>query len=161
SSYASGLAQFFVSGSDVKRLHAGKASAGGVECALLAQAGLTGPPDAIEGAQGFGQAFSDSFDPAVIERDVGRHSRLTSISLKVHAGTVRLQAAIEAAETLSRQGVRMADIAEVEIGVPQLLIGKLTWNEPVDHQQAQMSAPFAVALAFARAPERPGLMVLD
>src|SRR5690606_39164031 len=55
-SYSSGLSQFFVSGSDVKRLHAGKAAAQGLEAALLAQAGLSGPPDAIEGAQGFGQA---------------------------------------------------------------------------------------------------------
>ncbi|MEX2451885.1 MAG: MmgE/PrpD family protein [Rhodospirillales bacterium] len=159
-SYAGGISQFFVSGSDVKRLHAGKAAAHGIEAALMAQTGLSGPPDAIEGRQGFGPAFSDSFDAAVIERDLGSHYWIDSICLKVHAGTVRLQAAIEAAEQLVRQGVTPDRIERVEIGVPQLLMGKLTWNEPVDHQQAQMSAPFAVAMTFMLAPERPDPFVL-
>ena len=63
-SYASGIAQFYRSGSNVKRLHAGKAAAAGVEAALLARAGLGGPHDAIEGEQGFAHAFTDTFDPA-------------------------------------------------------------------------------------------------
>lgn len=159
-SYSSGLSQFFVSGSDVKRLHAGKAAAQGLEAALLAQAGLSGPPDAIEGAQGFGQAVSNTFDPAKLTRDLGSHYWITSISLKVHAGTVRLQAAIEAAEAMSRDGVRMEDVARIEIGVPRILLGKLSFNAPRDHQQALVSAPFAVALALHLAPQREGTLVL-
>ncbi len=154
-SYASGLSQFFISGSDVKRLHAGKASAAGMEVALLAQAGLTGPPDAIEGAQGFCCAASDTFDPAIITDGLGERFWLEAISLKVHAGTVRLQAAIEAIEAICRQDVAPRDIARIEIGVPRLLIGKLTWNAPVDQQQAQMSAPFAVAMTAFLTHARP------
>lgn len=159
-SYASGLSQFFVSGSDVKRLHAGKAAAAGVEIALLAKAGMTGPVDAIEGAQGFGRAFSNSFEPSKIVSELGSRYWLEAIALKVHAGTVRLQAAIEAAEMLARGGVRPEDIADIEIGVPEILMGKLTWNQPVDQQQAQMSAPFAVAMTFFLIALRPGPLIV-
>ncbi|MEX2643261.1 MAG: MmgE/PrpD family protein [Acetobacterales bacterium] len=159
-SYSGGIAQFFVSGSDVKRLHAGKAAAQGVECALLAQAGLSGPPDALEGSQGFCGAASETFDPEALVKDLGKHWWIDSISLKVHAGTVRLQAAIEAAEKLAREGVTPDRIERVEIGVPKLLMGKLTWNDPVDHQQCQMSAPYAAAMAFHYAPKTQGAMIL-
>ena len=161
-SYASGLSQFFVSGSDVKRLHAGKAAAAGVEIALLAKAGMTGPGDAIEGAQGFGRAVSNTFEPSKIVSELGSRYWLEAIALKVHAGTVRLQAAIEAAEMLARGGVRPEDIAGIEIGVPEILMGKLTWNQPVDQQQAQMSAPFAVAMTFfLTRPQGPLIVGLD
>ncbi|GGE52584.1 hypothetical protein GCM10007276_32000 [Agaricicola taiwanensis] len=159
-SYASGLAQFFVSGSDVKRLHAGKAAAQGLEAAILARAGLTGPPDAIEGSQGFGQAVSDSFDAARITEGLGSRYWINSISLKVHAGTVRFQAAIEAGEALAREGVDIAEIERIEIGVPRLLINKLTYNDPIDQQAALVSAPFAVALALWLTPRRPAPLVV-
>ncbi len=159
-SYASGLSQFFISGSDVKRLHAGKAAAAGVEIALLARAGMTGPPDAIEGTQGFCRAASDTFDPQMLTDGLGERFWTEAISLKVHAGTVRLQAAIEAIEHICRQGVGPAGIAHIEIGVPRILIGKLTWNAPVDQQQAQMSAPFAVAMTTFLTHSRPAPLIL-
>lgn len=147
-SYASGSSQFFLSGSDVKRLHAGKAAAAGVEIALLAKAGLTGPHDAIEGDQGFGVATSDSFHPEIMIGALGQKYWIDEIALKIHAGTVRLQAAIESAQALARDGVLPDQIAKVEIGVPKVLLGKVTSPDPVDMQQAQMSAPFAVAMTF-------------
>ncbi len=147
-SYASGSSQFFLSGSDVKRLHAGKAAAAGVEIALLARAGLTGPHDAIEGEQGFARAASDTFRPNIMVDEIGSRYWLDEIALKIHAGTVRLQAAIEAAQALSQDGVSFDDIASIEIGVPRVLLGKVTSSHPVDMQQAQMSAPFAVAMTF-------------
>ncbi len=159
-SYASGLAQFFLSGSDVKRLHAGKAAAQGLEAALLAKAGLSGPPDAIEGTQGFGQAVSDTFDAGKIIDGLGSRYWINSISLKVHAGTVRFQAAIEAGEALARAGVDIAAIDHIEIGVPRLLINKLTYNAPIDQQSALVSAPFAVAMALCLTPHRPAPLVV-
>lgn len=159
-SYSGGIAQFFVSGSDVKRLHAGKAAGQGVECALLAQAGLSGPPDALEGSQGVCGAASETFRPEDLTDQLGERWWIDSISLKVHAGTVRLQAAIEAAEKLARDGVTPDRIERVEIGVPKLLMGKLTWNDPVDHQQCQMSAPYAAAMAFHYAPKAGDVMIL-
>jgi 2-methylcitrate dehydratase PrpD len=159
--FACGLSQFFVSGSDIKRFHAGKAAANGVEAALLARAGLTGPHDAIEGSQGFARAFSDRFDASTVVKDLGVHFPTEWISLKPHAGSVRMQAAIEAAAMLAREGVRMDQVATMEIGVHGAMVGKLTANKPVDYQQAQLSTPFAAAMAVALAPQRDGPLSLS
>ncbi len=162
-SYAGGLSQFFISGSDVKRLHAGRAAAGGVEVALLARAGLTGPADAIEGTQGFGRAASDDFNPDIITDGLGTRYWTEAIALKLHAGTVRLQAAIAAAEALAAEGVTPDAVSRIEIGVPRILMGKLSWNAPVDGQQALMSAPFAVAMTLFRVAQgaRPLVLGVD
>jgi 2-methylcitrate dehydratase PrpD len=162
-SYASGTTQFFLSGSEVKRLHAGKASAAGVECALFAHAGLSGPRDAIEGAQGFASALADAFDPFPIEDGLGSRFRILDLTLKPHACSARLQAAIEAACDLAREGARTDDVAAVEIGIPAVIEGRLTLNDPPGLQQAQMSVPFAVALALHLTPERawPPTLSLD
>ncbi len=162
-SYAGGITQFFMSGSEVKRLHAGKAAAGGVEAALLAHAGLTGPRDAIEGEQGFARAFADGLDSRVIEEGLGAEFRIADLTLKPHAGSARLQAAVEAACELSRQGVAPTEIEAVEVGIPAVIQGRLTNNDPVELQQAQMSVPFAVAMALTLTPGRewPPVLTLD
>ncbi|MBI2297265.1 MAG: MmgE/PrpD family protein [Betaproteobacteria bacterium] len=162
-SYAGGTTQFYLSGSEVKRLHAGKASAGGVEAALLAHAGLTGPRDAIEGEQGFARALADAFDARAIEEGLGTEFRLEELTLKPHAGSARLQAAVEAACELARRGASPPRIEAVEIGIPAVIEGRLTNNDPQGLQQAQMSVPFAVAMALTLAPGRewPPVLTLD
>ncbi|HEY9278834.1 MAG TPA: MmgE/PrpD family protein [Eoetvoesiella sp.] len=160
-SFACGISQFFVSGSDIKRIHAGKAAANGVEAAFLANAGLSGPHDAIEGVQGFGRAFSDRFDPERALENLGHTFPTEWISLKTHVGSVRMQAAIEAAGVLARSGVAMEDVASIEIGVHRAMIGKLTANQPINSQHAQLSTPFAVAMAMQLAPQRSGPFILS
>ena len=153
--FSCGLSQFFVSGSDIKRFHAGKAAANGVEAALLAHAGLTGPHDAIEGTQGFARAFSDRFDPKVSIENLGVDFPTEWVSLKPHVGSVRMQAAIEAANFLLISGIKSQDIQSITIGVHGAMMSKLASNNPIDIQQAQLSTPFAVAMAFVLGPDKP------
>jgi 2-methylcitrate dehydratase PrpD len=159
-SYSSGSSQFFLSGSDIKRLHAGKGAAAGVEIAYLVKAGLTGPHDAIEGDQGFARAVSDTVDCARMVEGLGTRYWLDEIALKIHAGTVRLQSAIEASQELAARGIKPDAIAKVVIGVPKVLLGKVTSNDPVDMQQAQMSAPFASAMTFVLHHRTHGPLIL-
>ncbi len=160
-SYAGGVTQFFLSGSEVKRLHAGKASAAGVEAALFAQSGLSGPPDVLEGRQGFAHALADAFDADAMSAGLGRDFHILRLQMKPHAVSARVLAAAEAAELLVSQGVALGDIARVVIGVPKVIMGRLTNNTPADLQQAQMSSPFAVAMALAFTAERPPPLVIS
>lgn len=159
--FSCGLSQFFVSGSDIKRFHAGKAAANGVEAALLADAGLSGPHDAIEGSQGFARAFSDRFDPQVCIANLGKDFPTEWVSLKPHVGSVRMQAAIEAANYLSKSGIQAKDIQSITIGVHGAMMSKLASNNPIDIQQAQLSTPFAVAMAFVLGPSKSGPLALS
>ena len=159
-SYAGGVTQFFLSGSEVKRLHAGKASAAGVEAALFASAGLSGPPDVIEGRQGFAAAQADAFDPHQIIDGLGTRFTMMRLQLKVHALSARVLAAVEAAELLAAEGVDPSRISRIVVGLPRVVFGRLTNNRPRDLQQAQMSAPFGVASALILMPNRKGAFLL-
>jgi 2-methylcitrate dehydratase PrpD len=57
-SSSAGLFAFVNGGGDIKRLHAGHAAREGLQAALLAQAGVEGPPGVIEARDGFMQAFA-------------------------------------------------------------------------------------------------------
>jgi len=149
--YAGGLAQFYKSGSVIKRVNAGKAAECGVISALLVQDGIWGPRDILEGKEaGFFRAFSDRPDPSRVTDDLGLGFRLMECSTKVHAGAGRLQASNDAGLALSSEH-RLApeQIVDVEVGIPKVIQGMLTKNDPHDMQSAMLSVPFSLAMALA------------
>jgi 2-methylcitrate dehydratase PrpD len=150
SSYAGGLAQFYKSGSAIKRINGAKAAESGVIATLLTQSGIGGPLDILEGEAGFFRAYSDRYDATQVTGDLGSGYRLLQVSTKVHAGAGRLQAAVDAALALAAQHDVTPDrIVDVEVGIPQVIAGKLTQSAPPDLQSAQLSVPFSVAIALA------------
>jgi 2-methylcitrate dehydratase PrpD len=72
-----------------------------------------------------------------------------------------MQAAIEGAAMLAREGARMEEIASIELGVHGAMMSKLASPNPVDYQQAQLSTPFAAAMAIALTPGRTGPLSLS
>jgi len=70
-SFAAGLLECWVDGTQTKFLHSGWAAQSGITAAFLAQAGVTGPPRVFEGR--FGLFASHVQDPAV-SRNFGRIS---------------------------------------------------------------------------------------
>ncbi len=150
-SFAGGVAQFFRSGSTVKRIHAAHAAQCGAEAALLVRHGFSGPPDILEGEVGFARAYADDADFTPLLDGLGGSFRLLEVTVKAHACSARVQSAVEGALALCRQQpLDPQDITEVRIGIPRILQGRLTFADPPDVQAAQMSLPFSVALAFVR-----------
>ncbi|MCH8138015.1 MAG: MmgE/PrpD family protein [Proteobacteria bacterium] len=153
-SRSAGLAQFYRSGSTVKRIHAAWAAEAGVGAALLARSGFSGPTDILEGSEGFARAYADEVDFTPLADGLGSTYRLCEVMVKAHSCSARVQAAAEGALSLCQDlGIGPADIARVLIGIPAVIEGRLTHPDPVDVQAAQMSLPFTVALACARAAE--------
>jgi 2-methylcitrate dehydratase PrpD len=71
------------------------------------------------------------------------------VSTKIHAGAGRLQAAVDAGLALSAEHrLTCENIADVEIGIPKVIQGRLTQADPPDLQSAQLSVPFALAMAL-------------
>ena len=68
-SFAAGVLECWVDGTDSKFLHSGAAAQNGIAAALLAQAGVSGPPRVLEGR--FGLFASHLQDPAA-RRDLAR-----------------------------------------------------------------------------------------
>jgi 2-methylcitrate dehydratase PrpD len=149
--YVGGLAQFYHSGSVIKRVNAGKAAECGVISALLTKDGVSGPGDILEGKQaGFFRAFSDQPNPLRVTDDLGAGYRLMEVSTKAHAGAGRSQATIDAGLALASQHkLTPEQILDAEVGIPKVIQGMLTKNDPHDMQSAQLSVPFALAMALS------------
>jgi 2-methylcitrate dehydratase PrpD len=71
-SSSGGLLEFAWAGADTKRIHEGRASQLGLESALLAEAGLTGPATVLEGRYGLFNAFFPARGPERHYRGTGR-----------------------------------------------------------------------------------------
>jgi 2-methylcitrate dehydratase PrpD len=151
-SFSGGLTQFYKSGSTVKRIHAARATENGVAAALLARHGFGGPQDILEGANGFARAYADASDLGIITNGLGDRYLLREVTVKGHACSARVQAAVEGILDLCRANrIDPNDVADVFIGIPAVILGRLTIPRPVDVQAAQMSLPHSAALAVARA----------
>ena len=154
-SFAGGLAQFYYSGSSVKRVHAGRAAEAGVTSALLAKHGLYGPADIVEGAAGFAHGYADAFQASRITSDLGLEYRMREITIKPNATSARLQASVEATLRLvTDHEVAPGQIVSVRVGIPSVIAGRLTQPAPPDCSAAQLSLPFTIGLAALIGRER-------
>jgi 2-methylcitrate dehydratase PrpD len=82
---------------------------------------------------------------------------LREVTVKGHACSARVQAAVEGIFALCRTHHIDPDrIADILIGIPTVIRGRLTIPQPIDVQAAQMSLPHSAALAAAIGPVDDG-----
>jgi 2-methylcitrate dehydratase PrpD len=115
----------------------------GVTAALLAEAGLTGPPTALEPPHDGEEA-----SPGVLA-DLGRRFRITETYVKRFPACLWTHAAVDAALQLRREQRLTADgIAEVTVWTHQRALA-IDDPAPRSIEAAQYSLPFTVAAALA------------
>ena len=123
-SCAAGLLECWVDGTQTKFLHSGFAAQSGLTAALLADAGVTGPPNVFEGR--FGLFASHLQDPAVprnfgrIANGLGTHWESRNSSFKPFPTAHVLHPYVSAILRLrDRHGVRAADVTRIECPVAE------------------------------------------
>jgi 2-methylcitrate dehydratase PrpD len=149
-SSAGGLFAFVNGGGDIKRLHAGHAAREGLQAALLAEQGVEGPPDVIEGRDGFMQAFA--FGRADKARPItfppAAAFGITDCYIKPYPCCRHIQPAVEALigllndETIASDEVQRIDVATYRIAAEHAETG---WD---DFASAQLSFPYLMGLAL-------------
>ncbi|MDR7103656.1 MmgE/PrpD family protein [Croceicoccus sp. BE223] len=160
---ASGTMEYDQSGGEVKRFHAGMASRAGLEAAVLAKAGLTGPLTIYEGLRGIHKLFSerDHLDPELLW-DGTWHIMNTFVKLYPMVGTTHaaLDAVGKALNELEAGAgpVRAYDIETIEIGI-------VDWAIPhgaaIFHPHDMLSAQFSLAFACALRVVRGQVAIMD
>lgn len=157
-SYSGGLVEYTLSGGSVKRIHTGIGARAGVEAALLAKEGITGPTSIIDGKKGLWEIFGRG--KAVPERlfqDIGDQYMLTTLMFKPYNCCYLIHPAIEAFLSLRNANkITADDIESVSVGYSQFSIshaGKII--HPVDALGAQFSTSFTLALSLMKEP--PGM----
>ncbi|HUY50280.1 MAG TPA: MmgE/PrpD family protein [Streptosporangiaceae bacterium] len=150
-SMAAGLIEANRTGGTVKRMHCGWAAHAAVSAARLASHGFTGPASVLEGRFGFFQAWLHGvFDESAISAGLGETWSVPGIFFKPYPANHFTHAAIDAAISLRRQGLRPEDVATAELGVAAPIVR--TIGEPIEVKRApqtgymaQFSGPYAVA----------------
>lgn len=152
-SESSGITEHTCTGGSVKRVNAGLAASNGVRAALLAQLGITGPTEALEGRKGWIRAFADDeeCDPAKLVEGLGADYKIMQVGMKPYCCCAGMHGAIDAAEKIRRRGVTADDIASVAVMMRPRETRDIGGTvEPQDITQAQFSAQFGVALRLVR-----------
>lgn len=147
---ANGLKVAF--GTDAKPYLAGRAAAIGVEAAILASNGHSGPPTVMEDGRGFIQVLNDG----VVNNDgidkLGIDWRLVSpgIFFKQFPVCSAAHAAVELTQLLLQENeLQSENIEKVVCSVPPLVAASLVYDKPGNAQEAQFSMPFAVGTMLA------------
>ncbi len=147
---ASGLKAAF--GTDAKPYMAGRAAAIGVEAALLAAQGLSGPADVIENDRGFLRLLNDGHaEPGGIDGlgavwrlvDPGIFFKQFPVCSAAHAAAQLMAALMET------HALAAPDIAEVTCEVTPTVAISLVHDRPATPQEAQFSLPFALGSIMA------------
>jgi 2-methylcitrate dehydratase PrpD len=144
-------------GAHSKRLGPGFASRGGVLSSLMAQKGIMGAKNVLEGPMGLYQMyFQGGYDPLTLTADLGQHFEGINVSFKPYPCCRGTHTNIDAALALVRnEKIKPEDVKAVKIfvdtGGHQMLCSpwevKAKPRTPVD---AQFSIPWGVAAALAR-----------
>jgi 2-methylcitrate dehydratase PrpD len=115
--FASGLQQAFRSDSMTKPMHPGHAAEVGLNAALVAQVGMTGTPDLLEGDAGFGAALCKSPRWNEIFDDLGESWNIEQITFKNHGCCGHNFPAIDAvARLLNDHPISLENIAKIRVG---------------------------------------------
>jgi len=157
-SFASGLLECWVDGTQTKFLHPGWSAQGGITAALLARSGVTGPAQVFEGRWGlFASHVQDSGahrDFARITDRLGEHWESRNSSFKPFPAAHVIHPYISAILRLrARHAIHPAEVESIECPVAAFIVGIVC--EPVEEKFApasdshgRVSLPYSLAEAL-------------
>ena len=144
-------------GTHTKRLGPGNSARAGVASALMAERGVTGPRNILEGHMGlFTMYFQGGFDRDTLIADLGSRYEGVNVSFKPYPCCRGTHTNIDATlELVKAKGIKPADVKGIRVfadeGGYQMLSSPLEVKaKPRTPVDAQFSIPWGVATAVAR-----------
>jgi len=147
-SFASGTFEFLSDGSNLKRVHAGKAAFGAMLAVGLARSGVEGPRTFLEGPHGLYASMAGSPVTPLDLDDLGERFVITEVGRKPYPCCRFCHAAIDAAIDLHQRGVSSGHVRDVTVEVSRLCHDQTGMTEPSNELQRQFSTPYGVALGL-------------
>jgi 2-methylcitrate dehydratase PrpD len=152
-SMAAGSMEYLAEGAWTKRIHPGLAARNGMEAALLASEGFTGPRHIFEGRDGFLHGYSRSPLPERLTSGLGDSYEILHTAVKPHACCRYMQGPIDAVLALVREHaiqpeqIRKIELAVLEAGWEIIVEPRRQKYNPESVVDAQFSMPFGAAVA--------------
>lgn len=153
-SQCGGLAEYAWTGAMTKRLHPGLFSRGGLEAAVMASRGFTGPATILEGPYGVFNAFAPEPRPERVLADIGDTWHLVRTMIKGYPchGTGQPVAAaikdLKDGQTFDPDSVTRVHIRAND--AHHTLAPRFQDPNPTNHMAAQCSIPYTTAVAVVR-----------
>lgn len=135
-------------GTMAKPMHAGKAAADGVEAALLAATGFTGPREPLDGRHGLLAVIAGAVDAELGLRDLGQTWEIEKNEIKPYSCGVLSHSIIDLARDLRREVPLEIGLTKVRLTVHPLVIRAMGNAEPVDALQSKFSAYHCFAVGY-------------
>jgi 2-methylcitrate dehydratase PrpD len=138
-------------GEMAKSVHAGLAAKSGVLAAGLAEQGVGGAAEALEGRWRFAEMFAGRAAPEGAMDLPGDGAALAieavGISYKAYPTCAATHLSIDAMLALRAQGVAPDRIARIETALPKVLAGNLVHERPASGMEARFSMQYCLAAA--------------
>lgn len=156
-SHSAGIVEYAWNGEMTKRLHLGRAAQWGIESALLAGKGFTGPATILEGRYGFFNAYSPRPRPERLLEGLGERWLLEKLTIKAYPCHANCQAIVTAIQRFKRETSFLPDdVSGLHIRGGAVVMEERFHNPtPVNMMSAQYSIPFSAAMAIARDLDDP------
>lgn len=151
-SHGAGLLEFAKEGAMTKRIHVARGAQTGLESAMLAANGFTGPSTVLEGKRGFLQVYSPDPKPDLLLDGLGDNWKLLEILVKAYPCHASFHAVIDVIwRFLQNNQIDLGQIKSVRvIGTEKMMEDRFCDREPTSVLGSQYSLPFSVAIALLR-----------
>ena len=129
------------------------ATRAGVEAALLAEKGFTGPEGVLEGKEGMEHCFGEAWDYAWITDDLGKRFMITDCGMKSYPIEALMHSPVSATLHLIRENsLKAEDVKEVRIeSIARAadILSDPAKYDPQSKESADHSLPYCIAAALA------------
>jgi len=146
-----------IDGAQTKRMGPGFSTRAGIASALMAEKGMTGAKNCLEGKQGFyNMYFQGGYDAKTLTLDLGKHFEGVNVSIKPYPCCRGLHNYIDATLALvTEENIRPEDIKEITLfsdegGYQSLCTPLEVKVKPRTQVDTQFSIPWGVATAIAK-----------
>jgi 2-methylcitrate dehydratase PrpD len=153
----SGNMQCRIEGAQTKRMGPGFSSRAGIASALMAEKGITGAKNCLEGDHGlYNMYYQGGYDAKTLTGDLGRHFEGVNVSIKPYPCCRGMHTYIDAALALvHEQDITPEDVKEIKLfsdkgGYYALCMPLEARTKPRNLVVAQFSIPWGAATAVAR-----------
>ncbi len=147
---SAGLWAFLKEGATLKKLNPARAAVNGLDAALLAKAGMTGPRHALDAPDGgLYRAVSDRFDMREVCLELGERYEILMIEKKLYPSCASTHHAVDAAVEFAARGIKPDEISDVLVECSEVAYIQCGHSEyPKTWVEAKFSIPFTFAAAL-------------
>ena len=166
-SFLSGTLEWLSDGSMTKRFHGGKSASEGIVASFLAQKGFTGPRSIFEGKNGIFKMFQAQKQYNTLVEDLSERFDILKSYIKLYPCCTCNAPIVDAILDIKKEArLNPDEITDVQVSIRKTCMSLV--GEPLEQKQkpktildAQMSAPYCVAIALLEGELFPAQFTID